>query len=230
MTKVFEREEFRSFYDDGGSVFSDLEFRRCSFVSSGISITRDTGRRSVIRDVRLLNCEQRGCALETAVVEDVVVDGLKTNGTFQAWAAVFKHLTLRGRLGKVMLSPAVASGTATQQEQRAFDEANAAYYAEVDWAIDISEAEFEDAEIQRVPASLIRRDSRTQVVVTRARAMEGTWRGLDLSATHWATSIEFMLRRGDQDVVLVAPKRHRNHRQLLDGLMRLRDAGTAEPD
>lgn len=229
--QVFEKQEFARFYDqDSGRTFSDLEFRKCSFLSSRISITRKPGLRSTVRNVRMVQCQQRGCALETAIVEDVLVDGFKTNGLFQAWAAVFKHVTLRGKIERVMISGAVATGMATPSQQRAFDEANAAYYAGVDWALDITEAEFEEGEIQRVPAHLIRRDPATQVVVKREKAMQGTWRQLDLSKTHWATSLEFLLERGDPDVVLVAPKRNRKYRDLLDGLKALRDAGVAEPD
>lgn len=241
--RVFEGQEFTGFYDrgfyyragrtydnDSGRTFSDLEFRKCRFLSSAISITRKPELRSTVRNVQLLHCEQRGCALDAAIVEDVLVDGFKTNGLFQTWGAVFKHVTLRGKIGRVMVSPAVATGKATPTQQRAFDEANAAYYAAVDWALDISEAEFEEGEIQGVPAHLIRRDPATQVVVKREKAMQGTWRQLDLSKTHWATSLEFLLERGDPDVVLVAPKRHRKYRDFLDGLMALRDAGVAEPD
>jgi hypothetical protein len=110
------------------------------------------------------------------------------------------------------------------------DAANAAYYAKVDWALDISEAEFEEGEIQGVPAGLVRRDPATQVVVRRSKALEGQWRQVDLGRTHWATAIEFLLERGDEDVVLVAPKRHRNFHALREGLMALRDSGVAEPD
>ena len=38
--------------------------------------------------------------------------------------------------------------------------------------------------------------------MTRASAMRGEWRTLDLSRTHWRTSLEFLLERGDPDVVL----------------------------
>lgn len=229
--RVFEKQEFRSYYDqESGAIFSDLEFRECYFQSSSISITLDPRLRSTVRNMRLIQCEQRGCSLWTPIVEDVLVDGLKTNGLFQTWGAVFKHVTFRGRLGRIMLSPAVAPGQATEKQQRAFDEANAAYYSTVDWALDITEAEFEEGEIQRVPAHLVRRDPATQVVVKREKAMQGTWRQLDLSKTHWETSLEFLLERGDPDVVLVAPRRHRKYRDLLDGLKALRDAGVAEPD
>lgn len=228
--QVFEKHEFARFYDqDSGRTFSDIEFRKCSFLSSAISITRKPELRSTVRNVKLIQCEQRGCALEAAVIEDVLVDGFKTNGLLQTWGAVFKHVTLRGKIGRVMISPAVATGTATAQQQRTFDEANAAYYAGVDWALDISEAEFDEVDIRRVPARLIRRDPVTQVVVTRDRAMEGRWRELDLGRTDWAGWIDLFLKDGDPDLVLAAPKRHRKYRDLLDGLKMLRDAGVAEP-
>jgi len=72
--------------------------------------------------------------------------------------------------------------------------------------------------------------TRPKVVVTREKAMEGVWRQLDLSKTHWATSLKFLLDRGDPDVVLVAPKRNRKFQALLDGLQALRNAGVAELD
>ncbi|HEX7771883.1 MAG TPA: hypothetical protein VF435_05645 [Pyrinomonadaceae bacterium] len=177
-----------------------------------------------------MNCETRGCTLYTAIVEDVTVDGLKTHGLRQTWGAVFKHVTLKGKIGRLMFSPAVSPGTATLRQQRAFDEANEQYYSTVDWALDISEAEAEELDLRRIPARLVRRDPVDQVVITREKAMQGKWRQLDLSKTHWATSMELFLEWGDPDWVLVAGKRDRDYRRLVDGLRALRDAGVAEPD
>jgi hypothetical protein len=232
MTRVFERQRFEDFYDrNSGRVFADLEFRHCTFVSSSISITRNPRYRSLVRNVTLIQCEEIGCALDTAVVETVVVDGLKTSDLFQTWGAVFKHVTLKGKIGRIMISPAVAAGLATPAQQKAFDKANAEFYSTVDWALDISEAEFEEADIRGIPARLIRRDLETQVVITRGKALEGRWRQLDLSKTYWPTAIEFFLQDSeDPDLVLVAPKRDRDYLQLLKGLQLLREAGIAEPD
>lgn len=226
---VFEKQVFECFYDsDSGRVFSDFEFRHCRFVSSSISITRKPELRSTVRNVMLIGCEQHGCAIHSAILEDVLVDSFKTNGLFQTWGAVFKHVSLRGRMGRVMFSPAIAPGMATKAQQQAFDETNAAYYSNVDWALDLREGEFQECEIQCVPARLIRRDPETQVVVTRAKAAQGEWRRLDLSKTHWHVSLQFLLNRGDQDVVLVAPKRNPKFLDLLAGLQLLREAGVAE--
>lgn len=227
--KRYEDQEFVQWYDRGGAVYSDVELIRCRFESSGLSITRDVAQRSTFRNLRLFKCAQRGSAVESAILENIVVDGLKTNGLLQVWGAVFQHVTLRGKIDRLMISPAIAAGLATPAQQRAFDEANAAYYRDVDWAIDITEAEFQECELQGVPANLIRRDPETQVVVRREHALSSRWRDVDLSRTHWATSLEFFLHRGDPEVVLVAGKRDRKFSELVQGLRKLQEIGVADP-
>jgi hypothetical protein len=234
MTQVFENQTFRCFYDqDSGAVFSDLEFRDCSFESCRISITEDPKLRSVVRNVKLVNCSQRGCAIDAAILEDVVVDGLKTRSQLlQIWGAVFKHVVLKGRIDRVMITWSLGTIEVDKPEiQRAFLTSNMAFYREVDWALDISGAEVNEIDIRGIPASLIRRDPETQVVVTRERAMETPWKDMDLNETLWKTWIaEFLDSEIETDVVLAAPKRHRNYYRLLEDLHRLRDAGVAQPD
>jgi hypothetical protein len=229
--RVFENETFRRIYDQNSSaVFSDLEFHKCHFQSGAISIALDPKLRSTLRNIKVINCQVTSGSIQCAVAEDVVVDGLKTNRLFQTWGAVFKHIVLKGKIGRVMFSPAIAPGVANQDQQQAFDDANAIFYQGVDWAMDISQGEFEQCDIRNVPANLIRRDPDTQFVVTRAKAARGEWRKLDLSKTYWAVALDWFLNRGDQDLVLVAPKRNKKFPALLDGLKMLRDAGVAEPD
>ncbi len=116
----------------------------------------------------------------------------------------------------------------TDGEQRAFDDANAGLYAGLDWALDISEAEFGAAEIQGVPCGLIRRDPETQMIVRRGNALAGNWRRLGLEDTPWPGMIQFLIDDGDPDALLIAPKRSREYQRLQQGLMRLREAGVVE--
>ncbi len=231
MRRVFDRQDIVNFVDrNSARTYSNMEFRYCRFVSCDISITRNPRKRTVIRNMRFYGCEVTGCSINPAIVEDVLVSNLKTHGLLQTWGAVFKHVRIEGNIGQVMLSPFVSPAWAKPRQQRSFDEANAAYYANVDWALDIREARFYECDIRSVPARLILRDPETQVVVTREKALQGIWKQLDLSRTYWATGIEFLLEFGDDDVVLVAPKRHPKFPDLLDGLKMFRDAGVAEAD
>lgn len=229
MTRIFEGEVFRGWSDRNSSkVFSDLEFRGCHFVGCRVSSTRDPRRRSRVERTTLKDCEQTGCTLDAAIVEDVLVDGLKTNGLFQVWGAVFRHVTLRGNMGRLMISPLVATALATLSQQKGFDIANHQYYESTDWALDIREAAFEEADLRGVPGNLVRRDPESQFVLTRERGLEGRWRNLDLRGTYWRTAIEFFLEAGLDSQVLVAPKKSPRYRPLLAALLALRDAGVVD--
>jgi hypothetical protein len=232
MVQVFERQKFSDLQDqDSGAVFEDLEFRRCTFTNSGI-FTYDLQRRTTIRNVKFVNCTVKKCSLYGAVVEDVSVEGRSRFAEFCTNAAVFKHVTIRGKLGIIRILPRIGFvfNVTDPLIQSAFDLANAAYYETVDWALDISAAEFYDLDVYCIPARLIRRDPATQLVVTREKALEGVWRSLDLSETHWPWAIENLLLNNTADTVLVAPKGHPNFKRLLEGLQILRDAGVAQPD
>lgn len=231
MTTVFQDQTFSKFFDqDSNRTFADLEFRNCQFVNCHVSVTKNPRRRSMVRDVRLIGCETRQCGIEAAIVESVVIDGLKTNYPLHINGAVFKQVVLKGSLGRLVIDSTVLPGKLTEDEQAAFDEANAAYYKNVDWALDIREAEFRECDLRTIPARLIRRDPETQVVVKREKAVLESWRQIDLSNTYWATTLEVFLRRGSEDTVLVAPKSDPQYKRLLDGLKLLRDAGVAEAD
>ncbi len=234
--QMFENQEFHRLHDrDSGRLFADMEFMQCQFRSCFISRGYDPNLRSTARNMRFLRCEEKACTIGRAILEDILVDGLKTHGRFDTWGAVFKHVTLKGRIGNLKISDFIVAADASPALRHKinlrFQAANAEYYRNVDWALDISQAEFEQADIRGVPGHLIRRDPETQVLVTRQKAEAGEWKNLDLSRTYWATAINVALREPHYtDMVLVAPKRDPRFKELLDGLNLLRRAGVAEPD
>jgi hypothetical protein len=231
MTQIYENKEFSDFYDrNSKKVFQNTEFRKCRFVSCSISITRNPQNRTTVRNVQFIQCEEIGCAIDSAIIENVTIDGLKTHGELKTWGAVFRHVSLQGNIGKVMISPIILPGLAKPQEQAAFDKENSIYYQEVDWALDISNARFLGCDIRGVPVNLIRRDPETQVIITREKALLGEWRKIDLSKTLWKEWIDFFIQSEEPAIVLVAPRRHREFADWLEGLKILRDVGVAEPD
>jgi hypothetical protein len=105
------------------------------------------------------------------------------------------------------------------------------FYAGVDWAVDLSQAEFEDFGFRTggVPAHLVKRDPETQVIIHRDRVMAGDWRTLDLDSLT-EVYLNFFLEEGAQDQVLVVPKRIKRAKRLVEDLRKLQAAGIAEPD
>jgi hypothetical protein len=236
--QVFEGQDFRQGYTDrdSGAIFEGFEFRRCYFESYSLSLTNDPALRSTVRKVGLIDCQQRGCAVYAAIMEDIVVCGLNTSGQLlQTFGAVFNRVELRGKLDRLMISndvlPSILLAKADRQNQiDLFRAANAEYYRDVEWALDISQGEFKEFCLRGVPTHLIRRDPTTQVVVTRAKALEGNWKRISFRENLWPTSLHYFLERGEPSIVLVAPKRHRKFRSYLDDLELLRDVGVAEPN
>ena len=236
--RVFENQSFDGLLDrDSGAVFSDMDIVKCRFLSCRVSITENLAHRSTVRNVRFFHCEQRACAVNTAILENILVDGLKTHGRFDTWGAVFKHVTLKGRIGNLKISDFIVAADASPALRHKinlrFQAANAEYYKNVDWALDISQAEFEHVDIRGIPISLIRRDPETQVVVRREKAvaLQDEWRKLDLTQTYWPIALQDVISEEHNDgEVFAAPKRHRNFNCLLAGLQALRRIGVAEPD
>jgi hypothetical protein len=166
-------------------------------------------------------------------VEDCLVENLRIEGLLQTWGAVFKRVVLRGKIDRLMISTDVPVGMSrTESQVAALSEANTAYYATVDWALDISQAEFKECSLRGVPARLVRRDPETQVVVTREKALSGEHRKIQFpeDAAGLLMGIHLLLNRGDPDVVLVAAKRGRKFKAQLEGIELLRRAGIAKPD
>lgn len=229
---ILDGNEYAAKHDrNSGKLYSDFEFRNCFFKGCSLGMTRDIGLRSTLRNSRVIDCSQIGSSIGAVLFDSVVVDGLNTNGQLlQAWGAAFKHVHLRGKIDRLMLSPFVVLNDPGSTVNKDFLRANREFYCGLDWALDISAVEAKELEIQGVPARLIRRDPETQVVVTAERAIEFGFDKLDYGGVHWNFSIQFMLNRGESDIVLVAPKRSPKFKAMLNVLKTLRDEGIAEAD
>lgn len=233
MTRYSNR-TFSRLFDDGGTTFTNMEFDNCVFDWCGLSLAKVVGRRSTVRNVRLLNCSSvNHCGIGPAIFEDVTVDGLATSFLLLLWCPLFKHVAIKGKIGRVRINQHVDGMDPSAEVQRPFDLARTRFYETVDWALDISAAEFKEFDMHGVPARLVRRDPATQVVVTREKALRPGWREqLSPGNTLWPLVIDMFLQDCEPDIVLVAPKGKpkREFASLVNGLNELRQAGVAEPD
>jgi len=235
--RTFQDKTFEHFDDrNSRASYSGLSFQKCFFRNCVFSVTTRPALRSRACNVEFIDCEQQSCSLWPAIVEDVLIDGFKTHGQlFQTWGAVFKHVVLKGKIDRLMISGAVLpslliSKKDRQAELAAFAKANIAYYESVDWALDISQGEFKELEIRGIPGRLIRRDPETQILVTRETAMRGEWRKLKFRTNVTSVCFNLFLDRQDTDMLFVAEKRNPHFRDDLADLQLLRKSGIAEPD
>ena len=214
-----------------GRVLRDLVFRKCVFEGGGI-VCDDPNHRVIIRNVELDRCEAYGGGLHGVILEDICVKGPSHLRMPDVMACALKHVKVTGRIDSLWFHD-LWKLDPDDPINAEFKQANARYYEQVDWALDISEAEFSgECDIRGVPWQLIRRDPETQAIVTpeRAQAMSFELSRIDLSKTYWRTSIESMLIERQPGAVLVVPKGSKKFHDHLKGLHLLRQAGIAEAD
>lgn len=188
------------------------------------------------------------------MIEDTLVEDLGTSarpGSVKIEGAVFKHVTVRGKTAELHIGPYLAHvrewaptsgsflgrvadrllfGVPRPEREEQLRAANRAYYADVDWALDITEAQAPDLTLEGIPADLIRRDSRSQAVVRRQKVVEAGPRGLEVlaNAPHFGLTVRSMIENGFDDVVIVAGRRSEKYAERQRAIDMLREAGLAE--
>lgn len=209
---------------DRGSVIGPL-------VASGVHVDDcwsewgpPDGQRPLLHGLTLTDLRLTRVALSGAVLRDVRVEGLSCDKTSMFFFAnQFERVTLRGRVGTVILDP----GHVSPEYERAYVDAIRAAEADVEWTLDITEAVGE-IDVRGYAADRIRRDPETQVVVRRENLLDGRWRTFDWEGTSFRVGLDLMVRAGWPDTVLTVDATRRNHRTQLSVLRRLRDEGIAD--
>ncbi|MFE2557187.1 hypothetical protein ACFXGT_14385 [Streptomyces sp. NPDC059352] len=210
-----------------GRELADVELVGCEFNGCTLAQFDDPGFGLVVRDVVAEKLSAKRCVVDGVRFEDVRVDGLALSSLTHLTGCLFRRVTLRGRIGPLM---ATSPNFGLSEDVRAaFVAAAEQYYAEADpateWALDITEAEFSEADLYYVPGHLVRRDPETQFLLHRDRLAGVDVKGLPLFA-------QIALERFDESpfdsIVAVAPRRSANFAERLEAYETLRSLGVAE--
>ena len=202
--------------------FADVQLVRCEFTGSNLSQFDDPAMNLIVRDVTMTRCVAKRSSMAGVRFDNVLVDGLSASDGVMLDGCTFRHVTVRGRIGPVMVIPPPFS--ISQELQDAFTASIVRYYQDVDWALDISEAEFESVDLYFVPGDLIKRDPETQYLLRR-----DSFAGVDLSELPLRARIavgRFESTRFDS--IAVAPKRSKTFQETKMALDQLRMHRLAE--
>jgi hypothetical protein len=238
VTTVVEGETFnrhRRYLVPNG--LHDLTLRGCTFRQCQAPAQTTVEDRPTLRNVMLERCHVEASDLGAVIVEDSTIDTIWFHGGIwgpqRLAGCAFRRATIKGNVsGALQIDYARDIGLARHALDDPFVLADADYYENVDWALDISEARFTNCWLQfsDVPARLIRRDPATQIVVTREQALQPRWRELTLPDGAWRLSIEDFLKTELPDLVLIACPRGTRFKEQLATIELLRGGGIAEPD
>lgn len=212
----------------------DVVIRRCRFAMFQHPMQRELADRPTLRRVTVERCHFTASDIGPVILEDSTIDTVWFHrgiwGPQMFAGCAFKHVVIRGAVrGSIAFVPSDDWWRDHSTEPATTDptvKANERYYAQVDWALDISHAEFTGVEMYRsgIPARLVRRDPETQVVVTRSSVASGDWRSACHGSSIWV-AIERFMNSGFADAVLIAPKRSKYLDADVAAFRRLRDIG-----
>ncbi|HEU5158261.1 MAG TPA: hypothetical protein VFU43_14795 [Streptosporangiaceae bacterium] len=222
MRQQLSRRSFEHLRSYGtGHTYSGLDLDRVTFTGCVFGQQDDPEFGFVVRDVTATRCRADNCSVEGVRFEDVTVDGLTTKHQGLG-GCLFKHVTLKGKIGPILTTP-VSRGV-PEETRAAITAAMVAYYKDVDWALDISAAEFSDADFYMVPGDLVRRDPETQFLLRREVITPAKDRlpiGPGIAASRFE-STPF------DSIVAVVSRRSKNFARDLEEFEQVRKAGLAE--
>lgn len=203
-----------------GSV-SGQEFSKCSFTSCVLAQTDDPEYSLVVEGLRLTDCKVNQCGVQGVHVKESVFDGISCRQPQLLHACIFERVTLRGKIGSFnLLGP-----HPSLKKRDSFVDSMVAKYRLVDWALDISEAEFAEVELTYLPGSLVRTDGETQIVLHRERLSGVEQDAFPDYASVWMR--RFALTPFES-MVVAAPKRSEHFHGYMRDIKWLVDSGLAD--
>lgn len=183
------------------SSLSGFSVAHMSINNCAIPIARRPEQRVTLRDISIFQCEHYACAAYGVRFQDIQVTDLRgySNGSSQLSGCLYSHVTLRGRMGGLRITPRASPFDLSLNEP--YRVANAAEYRSIDWALDITEAKFGHFfALMGIPASLVRRNPALHFVMTREAALVVAH---DPGPSVWAGTAQELLDLGLPDAVLV---------------------------
>jgi hypothetical protein len=208
--KEYKNQTFKDLHLATGKVFANASFERCVF--DGCS------GRGTVRNVTAKKCTYKGTQPFNTILEDVTIEDLTTgSATLVVSNCLFKHVTLKGKLDTLFIK---ATDPRVDPKK---------YYAEVDWALDIREAEFHDIDLRGVPPELVRRDPETQIAIWRRDAMKtDRWQKIPFDV--WQGTLRRLTgeRLFREYVLLIPGKRRREYQEQLASVRMLHELGLAK--
>jgi len=201
----------------------DLEFVKCEFVGEGLATYGRAVNRSAARDIRLKNCRVNSFFGIGAIFDDVSVDGLlTTRHPVILSACALRHVVIKGKCGRFLFNRQICHDDDRRNAEFIAD--NDELYRNLDWALDITDADFSAFEIRAsIPPRLIRRNPDSHFIMSRAVALSNEWKNYEPSGA-FQIGVSMFLESGADEELFVAARRSKHFEAELNFLRRLKSA------
>jgi hypothetical protein len=234
VTDVRKGQSITGYRAAAGSVVADVSLEQCEIFGCGVDVAVDPALRPQFRNITLINNIAGPVGIDGAAFSDVIIDGVRTLGNLiRVNGCIFRRVALKGFVESLIINRHV-SGMLPADLRTTYESANNAFWRDMaegnDWALDISQISGR-VSVRGIPASVIRRDPETQVIMTFEQAFAGEWREV-VHPENAAIlgSIKLLLDKGWGDVVLIADRNSADFRRNVAVLRELQRIGAALPE
>ncbi len=203
------------------SEIGNCSLRSIAFHNNHIGYPFSLNERSVIRDVSIHKCAHWACSAYGTLFEDVSVADIRGGGRAMSflWGCVFSRVTLRGWISGVLVRWQVDSNDL--EFSKRFLAKNLAIYRSIEWALDITQAQFSFVEcLYGVPSHLVRINPDRHFVLTRSSAERMLQR-----SDVWKICADGLLETNMESVVVVVGGRGAKLKEGLASALKLREEG-----
>ena len=136
---------------------------KCWFANVPIGrFVKEIDKKFTIKDITLNKCKVGSVSIGMINFKNVIIDGLTCSREISINNALFEKCVLKGKIGKIMFCDWAVDDELVNKKVLEYNDKK---YKEMDWALDISEAEFTEFDCRSIPAEKIRINKETQFAV-----------------------------------------------------------------
>ncbi|MGW0207341.1 hypothetical protein ACWDZ8_16540 [Streptomyces sp. NPDC003233] len=194
-----------------GRTYSGVELVRDTVSTCVLAQFDDPDFGLVVRDTLVQDCTVDRCQAQGVYFEGLTVDGLNAKQIHRLYGCVFDRVVLKGKIGPIMVMP--PHGGLSDRERHIAGMVEK--YRGVEWALDISEASFIDADFYCVPGDLIKYDPETQALLRREKFDEIRTEDLPTYAGIWASRFT---ETPFDSIVAIAPRRSKSFSKYMQDI------------
>ena len=206
-----------------GIEISNKELINCIFDNCHIGTRDDITKLSTFRNIDMIDCSLLNCLIGPVILEDITIKNLKTGDIAIFNLPLLKHIKIEGKIGKIKINNIGFNLMPTPEENKKMIEMK---NQKVDWAIDISNAEFLDFFCLSIPTNLFKINPEHQFIANRDKIIESGILSSKFINKNIVlnTILQLFVESEENDIVLVAPlaKAKKYREPILSDLQKLR--------
>jgi hypothetical protein len=233
----FENKRFNVTDEIKNKTFINCFFHACRLSVPYNLVPEDRTR---MIDCVFENCEFNGRSnfQDKGYLQNVLLHNIKNSDYMRIGGIIFDRVIFKGKFDKWILDSShfgmmVDYQMIGEEESVPLDIYAESEYKNIEWALDISEAEFKECDLRpSIPAHLVKRNKETQILISYKNAIDIKSKNyIELKNYKAQSFFNYTIGSTKKDTIFVAPLRNpKKFKEYMEAFKILREEGIAKLD